>query len=322
MKCRDYDVIILVAAAREPCSCETCERCKSRVRRPDENDGFVNEFWSPFIMYLRRGGHRVKVILIYGDCSLDGLPLEKEDYLQYRNLPDKLGTGMIHKTCLAIKHVNASYEYKQIFRTDLSSFIVLDEFLSRSASLGDTNLYAGTVGKTTGPWHHKYISGEGIWLSADAADRIVKEENLLTAEFKKSVSDDVAMGAILRHMSPRELASFVLNRSMLKADSSGLLDIPHLVTCITDAEAYQVRLNDPEDRAMDLLLIQYLTQKFYPVELQHEDEYASVYAATVSSKPAKARVMCLRKIKLSLATSDPQVAAVLRGAEASSAARK
>ena len=135
------------------------------------------------------------------------------------------------------------------------------------------------------------MSGEGIWLSADAAGRIVEEENLLTAEFKKSVPDDVAIGAILRHMPPRELASFVMNRSMLKATSSGLLDIPHLVTCVTDAEAYQVRLNDPEDRAMDLLLIQYLTQKFYPVELQHEDEYASVYAATVSTKPAKARVV-------------------------------
>jgi len=270
-------------------------------------------------MYLRRGGHRVKVILIYGECSLEGIPLEKEDYLQYKNLPDKLGTGTIHKTCLAIKHVNARYEYKQIFRTNLSSFIVLDEFLSRSASLGDTNLYAGTIGDTSGPWHHKYISGEGIWLSADSADRIVKEENLLTAEFKKNVPDDVAIGAILRHGSPRELANLTVSRDMLKADSSGLLDIPQLVADITAAEVHQVILNDPDDRAMDLLLIQYLTQKFYPVELQHEDEYTSIYAATISSKPAKARVgrqenQAERNINPQPAGNlNPQVAAVMRG---------
>jgi hypothetical protein len=319
MKCQNYDIIILVAAAREPCWCKTCDRCRLKVRRADENDGFVHKFWDPFIRYLRRGEHRVKVIILYGDCSLEGLPLEKEDYLQYKNLPDKLGAGTIHKTCLAIKHVNANYEYKQIFRTCVSSFIVLEELLSRSASLGATNLYAGTAGKTMGPWHHGYASGEGIWLSADVADRIVREERLLTTELKKTTPDDVVIGVILRRTPHRELPSLVVDRHTLKADSQGMADVPQLVAEITDAGVHQVTLSDPDDRAVDLLLVEYLTEKFYPVELQHEDEYTSLYAATVSTRPAKARVG--RQENRAEFTQNPQpagnlnpkVAAVLRG---------
>ena len=133
-------------------------------------DQFIEEYWVPLIRFVRKNHPSVHILMIFGkDDTITGLSLNNENIF-YGTKPDSLIPGIYDKTLECFEHIEASYHYKHILRTNLSSFFIIDQLLKHSQLLGDSNIYAGVIGI-----HLKisFCSGAGIWMSSDIVKQLI-----------------------------------------------------------------------------------------------------------------------------------------------------
>ena len=104
----------------------------------------------------------------------------------YVNMKDSVRPGVFWKIIKALEFYRGTYSL--VFRTNLSSFIRLDEFYELSRNLPKTKLYAG-VKAIDGV---SFVSGAGCFFSPDIVDKLLELRESYDGEY-----DDVFIGKIL-----------------------------------------------------------------------------------------------------------------------------
>ena len=179
---KEVDICILVIASRN-----------------SHYDNLINNYWSKMIKFVKKMNINIKIYLLFGNnVNTSDLKLDDDDKL-ILNINECWRPGIIIKTLKALEFVNNNYKYKHIFRTNLSSFLILDNLIKISKKLDDTNIYAGVVGIYDN-W--KYVSGAGIWLSKDNVNILIKNNNKIiyfdrVNRTRKFLLDDVIIGIVL-----------------------------------------------------------------------------------------------------------------------------
>jgi hypothetical protein len=92
--------------------------------------------------------------------------------------------GIYNKTIQAIEYINKTHNYDFIMRTNISSFLHIDNILLHLNKVEKTN-YAG------GPGVDNFISGTGIFMSRDVGNILVENQSI------EQMHDDVLISKIL-----------------------------------------------------------------------------------------------------------------------------
>jgi hypothetical protein len=112
-----------------------------------------------------------------------------EQDIMYVNSNETYVPGILHKTVKCIEYCLNNFEFDFIYRTNLSSFLVLDklyDFININKSID----YGGVIGFYEGIY---YSSGSGFFISKDTCKYLVDNESKL----KIHLIDDIAIGELL-----------------------------------------------------------------------------------------------------------------------------
>jgi hypothetical protein len=176
---------------------------------------FINSCTDSWVKNARKNG--IRCIFYSGggaNCSLnnDNLILDCDDSL--------LGTAL--KLYKALEYIeNAGIEYTHIYRTNLSSFLYINDFIDFSNSI-DEEYYGGVLGRfnqitVLNKFHFlsifssivlpfqvtKYASGSGFFISKNFVKKVLKSTHL---NFK--LVDDVMIGSALKGVNISEIFRF------------------------------------------------------------------------------------------------------------------
>jgi hypothetical protein len=191
----DFDVIILVISS----SGAAYDQFRHLWRSYMHNNPRVRSF---FIQ-----GRACPEILARSDDELlqsasnDGVAkLIGYDVLQSTSC-ESLIPGILDKTMEAFRWLEraSQLQFKLVFRTNLSSIVLLEQMLSFARSLPSSAVYAGAASLL--PSAKAFIGGSGFFLSGDIV------ENLLVhgAKLSRGIIDDVAIGELLGPRDPPSL---------------------------------------------------------------------------------------------------------------------
>ena len=100
-----------------------------------DNSPIYQEFRKIYQRYLNECPD-VKVLLVYGAGTL----FERQEYdLVYDDIVENYYPGMITKTLRAMEHIDQTYDYDFLIRTNLSTFWDFTRLLKRFNNLLTTN---------------------------------------------------------------------------------------------------------------------------------------------------------------------------------------
>jgi hypothetical protein len=165
---------------------------------------FIDNCTNTWVKNARNNG--IRCIFYSGGAQIDKL---ENDHLEL-NCDDSLN-GTALKLFKALKFIeNSNIQYTHIFRTNLSSFIFINDFVTYSKSIGDS-FYGGIIGKYNkisflNRFHTisvlsakilkfqtiKYASGSGFFISKNLISLVLKNKNL-----NFNYIDDVMIGNAL-----------------------------------------------------------------------------------------------------------------------------
>ena len=182
------------------------------------------------------------------------LNINDEDKL-ILNITDNYIPGILNKTLKSFEINHNYYSYKYIFRTNLSSFLILDNLIKISEGLNDTKVYAGRIGN-----HHNipFVSGSGFWLSKDYIIYILNNyKKLYDKNYHNRISDDVCIG-ILLPVQKIKLHRFDLTNDLLSKDKKQLLED------IIKNNHYHIRIKNEKNRMLiDMDYMNAFTNQLY-----------------------------------------------------------
>ena len=229
-----YDLIMLVIAN------ETNDNCY--------ND-FLNEYWIKFINYVNHNSSNIKIFLLFGEKPTN--TNIGDSNILISNTKECLKPGILQKTIYAFEYCNITYNYKHILRTNLSSFLILDNLISLNHNLNDNGLYGGL----RFAWG---IGGSGIWLSRDVVTYIILNKDKLKYKF----IDDVAIGYLLKNkFNKTNLPIFIMDRTK---SQNNYKNKEICIKKIIKENHYNIRLKQNElDRTNDIKMVKYLWNFFY-----------------------------------------------------------
>lgn len=246
MKITKYSLIILVIT--------------SRGTRYDKQ---IKIFWQTFIDNVKKHNYPIKVFYILGNnTTLDDLGCNNEDII-VSNTPEEYNL-IADKTLYSLQYIEDNYDYKHVFRTNLSSFLILDKLIKYHEQLPSTNLYFGVASYAP----NRFISGAGMWLSRDVINELLKHKN--NKNYKK-IYDDVWFGNFLSDYYDNLINKNLIDtgytppsiRYDINDTSSGseYNNILEHVNYIKKYNHYHIRINPTIDFNEDFL--QELTNQFY-----------------------------------------------------------
>jgi hypothetical protein len=164
MKITTYSLIILIIT--------------SRGTRYDKQ---IKIFWETFNNHIKKHNYPIKIFYIIGkDTTLDNLGCDNNDII-VSNIPEKYNL-IADKTLYSLQYIEDNYDYKHVFRTNLSSFLILDKLMKYHDQLPSKNLYYGIAVPKL-----RYISGAGFWLSRDVINKLLKHKD--NKEYNKNIDD-------------------------------------------------------------------------------------------------------------------------------------
>tara|TARA_B100000401_G_scaffold438442_1_gene387169 strand:+ start:12988 stop:13710 length:723 start_codon:yes stop_codon:yes gene_type:complete len=210
-------------------------------------DQFIELYWVPFIDFINIHYPSILVLMIFGnDESTQGLSLKKENIFFATN-PESMIPGIYDKTIECFEYIVASYNYKHVLRTNLSSFFIIEHLMKTSESLSDTNLYAGYIsdsGKRI-----SFCSGACIWMSQDIVQILISNKNHID---RAKRNDDIIISTILKDV-PRTL---VRGRHCINKDIN-IKNKEALLKDIIDKGIYHIRIKNCKNRQLD---VDYMTE--------------------------------------------------------------
>jgi hypothetical protein len=119
----------------------------------------------------------VKVLFVYGrDVSFDVKPYD----LVY-DVEENYYPGMITKTVRAFEHINRSYDYDFLVRTNLSTFWDINRLCKRLNRLPTTQCASGTFRQCVykGRRSPEYIAGVNLVVSRDVVQHFIDHQDRL-----------------------------------------------------------------------------------------------------------------------------------------------
>jgi hypothetical protein len=186
---------------------------------------FIQNSCNTWVANARKNGFRC--IFYSGGAGVDklendNLELSCDDTLQ----------GTAFKLFRALEFIESNgIEYTHIFRTNLSSFIFIDDFISYCKSL-ELNFYGGVIGKYNkikilNRSHYlsilsaklfrfqtiPYASGSGFFISKDLVSKILINKNILNFNY----IDDVMVGNALLGNKIKFISRFDISDEIQKS---------------------------------------------------------------------------------------------------------
>lgn len=245
-------------------------------------DNLVKEYWQFIINYTNNNYQdKVKIYLMYGNEFDENYfnYLDKKDVFVC-NYEDSQRPGILKKTIDFMKYIEYNYNYKQLFRTNLSSFLVLDNMFNICKKLDISNNYSGSIiynniinwDKILKNYVKNYVSGCGFWLSNDLVKYIIKNEE----KINYNKFDDVEIAKILENIclpSPYPRLDIVrynswksgMSRINVKNNKiQNLNKIYHKIInfFVKKKKHYHIRIKIAQNN-VDLFFIKKLTNFFY-----------------------------------------------------------
>jgi hypothetical protein len=224
--------------------------------RGDIYDQFIFKYWIPFINYIKDSGKKdIEIFLIFGtNVYTKDFDEIKENILKFDC--DENGSfgswtpGILQKTIKGMEFIDSNYEYDYIFRTNLSSFLIFDNFIKIVESLENNKVYCGVINDY---YIKKYISGAGIFISKDLVKYLINNENKL----QYNIVDDVAIGYLLQTFIQNPLHRVDICINYFNENTAY-----NYINEIINNNHYHVRIKN-SDRNLDIMYIDFLTNYFY-----------------------------------------------------------
>tara|TARA_Y100000589_G_C27177045_1_gene639198 strand:- start:696 stop:2087 length:1392 start_codon:yes stop_codon:yes gene_type:complete len=156
--------------------------------KSDFYNKLILNHWIRYINYVEDKYENVKIYLIFGkNTNIDDFNIIRENILLL-NEEECLIPGIFNKTIKAFDKINLSYDYKYIFRTNLSSFIRIDMLLEKINYV--SGIY-GVIGNYNGI---NFVSGAGMLLSKENINYILSNKN----KINDLLPDDVALSSLFK----------------------------------------------------------------------------------------------------------------------------
>lgn len=155
--------------------------------------------------------------------------------------------NIYEKTLRAFEFFSDKFErYDFIYRTNLSSFLVFDEYIKYCSSIPRNNFVSAIIGNYE---DFTFPSGCGFTITPDLVLELLKENPQMV------LIDDVSIG---HWLSTRQIKIHPVRRVDFTNDTTSLLEyVP-----IKDVFHYRVKNND---RRLDLFIHSQLLRKYYNV---------------------------------------------------------
>jgi hypothetical protein len=169
----NYEIIILIIAS-------------------DNTDYYIKmqKIWN---LYMNTHPH-IKSFFIKENINIDNnLFIDKENNtINVKCEPSHI-PGILIKTIESLKYIYNNYNFKYIFRTNLSSFIDLNKLFL--FTINNSFNYAAVIGNHN---NIQFGSGAGFFLSKECVNYLINKDNI---NYTKN-NDDVIIGEILTPIYP------------------------------------------------------------------------------------------------------------------------
>ena len=206
--------------------------------------GFINEYWAKFIKYIEKNGYNIKIFLLFGNgFDIKHVDIDEKNIICAKDTKEEWVPGILEKTIFALDHINNTYNYKHILRTNLSSFFILDNLIKINNLLPDENTYAGVCVP-------QFVSGAAFWLSKDNIKYILNNKSQL----KCHEADVVAIGDLLKTVKKTNLDRYDISYT------DDYINIESILPFIKNH--YHIRIKS-KNRTVDVITMKNLTERFY-----------------------------------------------------------
>lgn len=221
-------------------------------------DELINKYWH----YLIKRANKLKnveVYLLFGQTDTSNLRINKKNILCYKNIPETYIPGIFNKTIKAIEDIGAGYD--MIFRTNLSSFLILENLITIAENYSTDMVYSAVPVKircnlnNTPPSY--FGSGCGFFMSKKVGLLLIDRAKQLTDIMSP---DDVLIGSILNDIPIIENKRYNIQKNVEYLTKSQLTK--HHKKIIA-GNFFHVRIKNTSDRNIDLQIVKYLTKYFY-----------------------------------------------------------
>lgn len=245
--------------------------------RSEIYDKIINYYWIKFIKFINKINNNIKIYLVFGnDVNIDDFSIIKNNII-VANMKETYIPGILEKTVFGFEYIEDNMEYDYIFRTNLSSFIVHNNFQKFIEKLPNDNCYSGCkMILSKNDQYYKfiedkdkekeitYVSGAGIVFSKDIIKYIIANSNKLN----KKVIDDVALGILLKERVNLNCNnklkcirySIVRESKLLKEDK-----IKYHFDRIKKSSQYHIRVCNKKNRLIDISIIKYFADNLYNI---------------------------------------------------------
>lgn len=222
-------------------------------------DKFIFEYWIPFIKYLKQTGkNNLEIFLLFGiNVKTDDFNEIKDNILKFEC--DESGPfgswtpGILQKTIQGMKYIDDNFEYDYIFRTNLSSFFIYDNFIKIVEKLDNNKVYSGDIAIYDNIPNPKYINGAGFILSNDVVKYLVNNENKL----QYHIPDDVAIGILLQEFIDKSLPRLDIHINCFN-ENIGNQYLNHIIS----NNHFHIRIKN-YNRNFDIMFVNHFKKFFY-----------------------------------------------------------
>jgi Galactosyltransferase len=241
-----YKLIILVIASRG-----------------EYYDKFIKYMWLPIIKYIKLHNLDVLIQFLFNNSPTDDLDIDiQTNILKFGY--EECFMNITHKTIDAISICNEKYTYDFIFRTNMSSFLHINNLIKKIEPIPKTEIYSGIIGKLH---NNSFCSGAGYLISRDVTEYLLSNKD----KINHKIIDDVAVGIVLHKYIKHGPSNYIkerhdidtYNNNTRNADEIYELmkhDLDNLKKIVSNI--YHVRLKNP-NRHFDIVFAKFLADTFY-----------------------------------------------------------
>jgi len=218
--------------------------------RNETYDQFVKNYWYHIIKYVKQNHTNIKIFLLYGNSNIDDFDEIKDNIIKSEY--DETFPNILEKTLDAFEFVTNKYKYDYIFRTNLSTFTVIEHIQSIINMLPET-----FIGGTVAPYENfKFIGGMGILISKDIIQNMIENRKLI---LNKTI-DDVDIGKYLYgkyNFTNIKRLDIVCKNYLFNEENLNMI-----YNTIISNKFFFIRIKN-NNRKVDIQVLTYLTNKFY-----------------------------------------------------------
>lgn len=170
-------------------------------------DQLIVNYWYPLMEYVKNNyQHNIQIYLVYGNITeLPSIICNNNHVLRYSDIEETTAPGIYLKTIRAIHQLSEVFDYDFLFRTNLSSFIIISELVKTAQYLSQQHkkIYAGIIGYASHNKKYSFISGSGCLMSKNVTNKLIKKHKKLSnygIDLLSKFQDDVIIGLLLNNV--------------------------------------------------------------------------------------------------------------------------